>query len=448
MLPLPEAGMTLCVNIGLELAIIVALSILNGLFSSAEIALLSVRKTRLEELSDDSRSARSALNLRRNPERLLATVQVGITVVGATAGAFGGAALAEPLGRFLIEKGAGAWAEELALALVVALVSYSTIVLGELVPKSLALRATERVALTLAPGIDLLAWLARPIVWFLTVTSNLVLRPFNDKTNFSESRMSRDELQQLVEEAATAGTVHQEAGDIASRAIDLGGLRVAAVMVPRTAIVGLERGATRDEVLEILRERPHARYPVLGDNPDAIIGYVITRELYTALLSPAPLDLTTLLREAPFLPESVSAVDALRQLQQARTPLGLVVDEAGGIAGLVTIEDITEELVGDILAEHEKPFASVHPEAEGSARIAGITAIHEVNRLLGLELPEAATYTTLAGLVVDRAEHIPKAGEVVEIAEGVRAEVLEATPRQVRWLRLRFDEAESPHSQE
>ncbi len=435
-------------DFGLELSIIAALSLLNGLFSSAEIALLSIRKTRLEELSEASRAARAALNLRRNPERLLATVQVGITVVGATAGAFGGAAMEAPLAEFLTKHGvAGAWADELSLAIVVAMVSFSTIVLGELVPKSLALRSTERVALALAPAINVVAWLARPVVWLLTTTSNLVLRPFDDTTTFSESRMSRDELQQLVEEAASAGTLHHEASDIASRAMDLGGLRLAAVMVPRTAIVALERNATREEVLAILSERPHLRYPVIGDNPDAVVGYAITRELYSALLSSGPLDLTSLVRDAPFLPESMSAVDALRQLQRARTPLGMVVDEAGGIAGLVTIGDITQELVGEILAEHEKPYASVHPEAEGSARIAGTTPIHEVNRILGIELPEAVTYTTLAGLVVACAEHIPAPGEVVQIAEGVRAEVLEATPRQVRWLRLRFDQSPPASSQ-
>jgi putative hemolysin len=124
----------------------------------------------------------------------------------------------------------------------------------------------------------------------------------------------------------------------------------------------------------------------------------------------------------------------------------MVVDESGGIAGLVTIEDITEELVGDILTEHENPFASVHPEAEGSARIAGTTPIHEVNRILGIDLPEGPTYTTLAGLVVDRAEHIPQIGDVVEVADGVHAEILEATARQVRWLRLRYEP--SPHMDE
>jgi putative hemolysin len=443
LLPALYVGMTALVNLGLELGIIAGLSVLNGLFSGAEIALLSVRKTRLEELSDESRAARSALNLRRNPERLLATVQVGITVVGATAGAFGGAAMSEPLAQALIAAGAGEWAEEAALALVVALVSFSTIVLGELVPKSLALRSTERVALTLAPAVDLLAWLVRPVVWFLTTTSNLVLRPFNDKTTFTESRMSRDELQQLVEEASTVGTLHQDAGDIASRAMDLGGLRVAAVMVPRTSIIGLERGASREEILQVLREHPHARYPLLGASPDEIVGYVIARELYAVLLVAGPIDLQALARSAPFLPETVPAIDALRQLQHARTPLGMVVDEAGGIAGVVTIEDITEELVGEILGEHEKPFASVHPEA-GGARIAGNTAIHELNRSLGLELPEGPTYTTLAGLVVDLAQHIPAPGEVVEIAEGVSAEVLDSTPRQVRWLRLRFSEEPPP----
>ncbi|HEV8247700.1 MAG TPA: hemolysin family protein, partial [Polyangiaceae bacterium] len=250
------------------------------------------------------------------------------------------------------------------------------------------------------------------------------------------------ELQTLVEEAASSGALNQEAGDIASRAIDLGALRLAAIMVPRTAIVGLELGASREDILETLSKQPHTRYPVFGDEPDEIVGYVITRELYAALLSNRPMDLRQLSRSVPYLPETMQAIDALRSLQQARTPLGIVVDEAGGVAGLATIEDVTEELVGDILAEHDQPFSSVHPEARGSARVAGSTPIHEINRTLGLELPEASGYTTIAGLVVARAESIPTSGTLVELAPGISAEVLEATPRQVRWVRLRFTPSE------
>ncbi len=430
--------MTLLVHIGYQITVIVLLSLLNGLFASAELALLSIRRTRLEELAETSHRARTALRLRKNPERFLATVQVGITVVGATAGAFGGAALEGPLADWLTSLGVGEWAHRLALVLVVALVSGFTIVLGELVPKSLALRASERVALTLAPPIALLSWLARPIVWFLTAASNIVLRPFNDKTTFTESRISPDELQTMVEEAASAGTLSPEVSDIASRAIDLSTLKLSAVMIPRMAIVGLDLGASRHEIEEVMERTPHSRYPVFGEKLDDIAGYVIARELYRALLSGAEIDLEKLAHGVQYLPETVAAVDALRKLQQARTPLAMVVDENGSIVGLVTIEDVTEELVGDILAEHEQPFSSVHPEAEGSARVAGQTPIREINRSLGLELDEQRGSTTIAGLVVSQAERVPGTGDIIAIAPNVSAEVLEATPRQVRWVRLRY----------
>ncbi len=432
------AGMNVAVHIGYELAILVLLSLINGLFAGAELSLLSIRRTRLEELAETSHRARTALALRKHPERLLATVQVGITVVGASAGAFGGAALEGPLATWLGSLGAGTWAHQLALVLVVALVSFLTVVLGELVPKSLALRATERVALTLAAPITVLSWVARPIVWFLTAASNVVLRPFNDKTTFTESRMSTDELQTMMEEAASAGTLSAEVSDIASRAIDLSGLKLSAVMIPRTAIVGLELGATRQELLEVLQRSPHGRYPVFGEQADDIAGYVISRELYRALLAGGDVDLSRLAHSVQYLPETVAAVDALRKLQQARTPLAIVVDENGSVVGLVTIEDVTEELVGDILAEHEQPFSSVHPEVEGSARVAGSTPIREINRALGLELPEDAGFNTIAGLAVSRAERLPRSGETIELAPGIAVEVLEATPRQVRWLRLRY----------
>jgi putative hemolysin len=208
-------------------------------------------------------------------------------------------------------------------------------------------------------------------------------------------------------------------------------------MVPRTAIVGVRPEATRDGIVELLRRQPHTRYPILTGPDVEVSGYVVARDLYAALLE-GEVDVLRLKRNVPFLPEAIPAVQALRQLQAARTPLGIVVDESGGVAGLVTIEDVTEELVGDILAEHEAPTFLVHSEGDGAARVSGGAPVHEVNRALGLQLPERAGYATMAGLVLDRAQHIPTTGELIELAPDVTAEILDASPRAVRWLRLRY----------
>lgn len=431
----------MAIGSGLEIAgqlgVILLLTLLNGLFAAAEIALLSVRKTRLEELAQHRASARAALALRNDPERLLATVQVGITVLGATAGAFGGVSLAGPLAGVLEGFGAGPWAREVALMLVVALVSFLGIVMGELVPKSLALKANETVALTLAPVVRLVATLAHPLVWFLTWVSNVVLRPFGDDTTFTESRMSPDELQQLVGDAASSGSLDHDVGDIASRAIDLGALKLSHVMVPRMRIAAVQMAASREELWDLLTTRPHTRYPLFRESIEDITGYVVARDIYRGLLQ-GDLDLPALQRDVPYLPETVSAVAAMRQLQAARTPLAIVVDESGGVAGLVTIEDVTEELIGDVLAEHERPTPRVQIEGDGVALVAASTPIHEVNRELSLNLPESVNYATVAGLVLDRAQTIPAVGARVELGAGVEAEVVDANAHQLRRVRLRF----------
>ncbi|MBM4358508.1 MAG: HlyC/CorC family transporter, partial [Deltaproteobacteria bacterium] len=359
-------------SIGLELAVIVALTLVNGVFTGAEIAMLSVRKTRLEALANQgSTSARAALRLRRSPETLLATIQIGITVIGASTAVFGGVRLEEPLATLFLRLGVGSASGTLAFALVIVLVSYLSLVLGELVPKSLALRSSERFALAIAPPLVGLSALSRPLVWLLTASSNVVLRPFRDRTTFSESRLAPDELQQLVEESAAAGALHPCAGELASRAIDLARLKVNALMTPRTRIVVLDAGAPEAEILDTIRRHPHARYPVFEGDFETVMGYVLARETYEAMLggtfvSPGKL------RPVTFFPETTPAIEVLRALQSTRQQLGLVVDEQGSIAGLVTIEDIVEDLFGDILEEHETPRRSVwRDEADGSVLASG-----------------------------------------------------------------------------
>ena len=421
-----------------QFAILLGLTAINAFFSGAEIAILSVRKSRLRELADaGSRRARSALALRDKPEQFLATVQVGITVVGASAGAFGGVVLEQPVANALRSIGAGAWADRLALALVVALVSALSIVLGELVPKSLALRSSDRFALLAAPVLLLLSRVAAPGVAILTAASNLFLRPFHDRTNFVESRLSREELRQLVEEAADAGSLDAQAGEMATRAIDLGDLAVGAVMVPRGAIASLEVGASQEEVRALLRDRPYSRYPLTDGASENVLGYVMARDLYTQLLD-GRLDLRAALRQVPYFPEQTRAVEVLRTLQTSRTHIGVVVDELGSVAGLVSVEDLAEEVIGEIFAEHETPSGVAQPDGPNAYLVLGTAPVHEINRELGTDLPTGPGFSTLAGLILNQERAIPMAGARISMPGGVEVEVVEATSQRIRRVRLRM----------
>lgn len=429
--------------IGTEILIILALVLLNGLFAGAEIAVITVRETRLKELLEAGRgSARALAALRNNPERFLATVQIGITVVGATAAAFGGATVAARLAPVIaripaLERSS----EELALTLVVVTVSYLSLVIGELVPKSLALRAAEPYALAISRPLHWMGIVASPLVWFLTASSNVVLRVFGDSTSFTESRMSADELADLVEQAGEHGSVHPDASAIASRALVFGELTASDMMIPRRDVVALPLTATPDEIRQVLLERRHSRIPVYADSIDACIGYVTHKELAAKMLQGQQPDLKAVMREPWFVPESVRATDLLEQMRGTQRHLALVVDETGGLAGIVTLEDVLEELVGEIFSESQ--VASVHFRREGRTVIAkGDTPIRELNWELDLELPEGDDWSTVGGLAVSRLGRIPAAGERIPLEDGVELEIMESTARRVQLVRVHLPEEE------
>lgn len=418
---------------------VLGLILCNGLFAGAEIAMLSVRKTRLKELADEgSHAARRALETREQPERFLATVQIGITVVSAAAAAFGGATVARVLASRLTRAGVQAdWAEDFALGAVIVGISYASLVLGELVPKSLALRSAERYALLVARPFAFMANLARPLVWFLTASSNLILRLFRDETTFAETRLSKEELQQLVDEAATMGSVNPEAGEIAYRALEFGEVSVGALVVPRRDIVSLDALASRDEVHSLLTRAPHARLPVYEGTSDNVVGYVTSRDLVAMLAVQDGRQVKDVLRNVLFVPEMQRAAEVLREMRSKREHLAIVVDEEGAVTGLVTLEDLVEELVGEVLSEHEAPIERFRREPDGSILVHGQVLVHEANRELGFELPEGPEWTTMAGLAMARAGAIPKVGACIQVDPGVHIEVVEATDRRVMRVRLR-----------
>jgi magnesium and cobalt exporter, CNNM family len=428
-----------------ELLIIAALILLNGFFSGAEIAVLSVRKTRLRELAEGgSKRARAVEALRNSAERFLATVQIGITVVSAAAAAFGGARIAAEITPALQRAGLDKSADDVALAIVISGVSFLSIVAGELVPKSLALRSSERYALLIGPLLHGLSWLAAPAVWLLTASSNLVLRLFGDRTNFSETRVSPEEIRQLVEEASQAGQLDAKTSDMATRAFDFEGLSAAAVMVPRSDLVMVPKDAGRDDVLSAFESSGYARLPVYDANPENVVGHLCAKDVLGHLRREGTFDVDRLLHPARFLPENVRALDVLRALQRYRSPLAFLVDEQGGLRGMITAEDLVEEIVGEIHSENEPPSGHIRFEPDGDIIVDGRAPVHDVNRELALDLPEGRDWTTVAGLAIALADQVPRAGTCVTAADGTVLEVLEASPRRVHTLRLHPPSSKPP----
>lgn len=414
-----------------DLLIVLALMLANGVFAGAEIAVLTLRKTRLAELLEQRHSGAAAVEwLRRQPERFLATVQIGITVVGTTAAAFGGERIADEVGRTVF-GGAGPWAKGLGLLTVVLGISVLGIVVGELVPKSLALRHPERYALTMGPVLRLMAGLVKPAVWTLTAASNAVLRLFGDRTSFSEARLSPDELQELLAEASRTGLLDPQAGDIASRAIEFRHLRAVDVMVSRGRIVSVPLDADERTVREALRGRRFARLPIHEGNADNIVGYLAVKDLFARGSMGGDL-----IRRARFVPETMTAVALLRRMQRERTPLVIVVDENGVVSGLITTEDLLEELVGEISSEQDAPLQPLALDPQGSVDLPGDLPLREINRQLGIELLEPDDYSTVAGLCLHLAGRIPAPGAHWTLAGGLTLAVLEVTPRKVLAARL------------
>jgi putative hemolysin len=422
-----------------EILIIFALVVANGFFAGAEIAVVTLRLSRLKELADTGdTSARAVLALRQEPERFLATVQIGITVVGATAAAFGGASIAARIEPAIARL---SWlaehAEALALGLVVVSVSFLSIVLGELVPKSLALRAGERLALFIGRPLLGLAWLARPFVWILTKSSNILLKPFGDRTSFTEARHSLEELHQLVDEAMQAGTVDPAAAEIVSRALTFPELSAGDVMIPRSEVVMVRADVSREELRRLLLEHSHTRMPVYEENMDNVVGCISVKDVLALAWEQQLIVLADLIRPAYFVPASKRAVDLLHAMRRDRAPFAVVVDEQGGMSGIVTIEDLTEELVGEIFSEHDPHVPQlVASEADGSYTVAGMATIREINRALRVGLPTDGEWNTVNGLCVALAGHIPVVGERLVTAKGHELVVLEASPRRVASVRL------------
>jgi putative hemolysin len=422
-----------------DLVILAALVFVHGLFAGSEIAVVSMRKTRLRQLVEaGSGLAKSVEALRSNPERFLATVQIGITVIGTTLASFGVSTFKQlVLPRAASVPMLAEYADEIANVVAIAAISYIELVLAELVPKSIALRTAESYSLLVGRPLLLLAQMAKPAIWALSASSNLVLRVFGDKTTFMESRLSPEEIMQALEEAGKTGSMPVESSEFAVRAIEMAGLTAADVMVPRNRVMALDRASTAEEVRKSFLERAHQRIPVFDGSLDNVVGYISSMDVLAVALERSTLSVDDLLRPATFYPEAMKATAVLRDMQKNHVNIAIVVDERGGMSGILTMEDLVEELVGEIFSEDDRGGpAPVRLRPDGSAWVLGTTPIREVNRALDIGLPEGELWATIAGYCIALAGHIPAAGERVVAEDGTILEILESTPRRIRTIRL------------
>ncbi len=413
----------------LQFAIIALLILLNGFFALAEMAIVSARRVRLQHAADLRRAgAKTALELRRDPGRFHSTVQIGITVIGVFASVFGGAAFADRIAAALAPYSTHAHA--LSYAVVVLVISYLTLIFGELVPKRVALRRPEAIARGLAP---LLRWMIRlvsPIAWFLSASSNLVL--FLIPLRAAEpAPATEEEIAIMLREGQATGQVHAAETAIVQMALRLGDRRVGAVMTPRTQVEWLDLQDPDADNLRKIGDSSNSRFPVFEGGLSQVAGIVQVKDVLTSQMSGKTFALRQMLRPPLYIPETATALRALEMFRQSGEAMLLVVDEFGDFQGLVTLHDIVQALVGDIAEPGEA--ASVQRRDDGSYIVDGMTPVDMVKDLTGLAslVDEAgAEYHTLGGFIMARMHRIPAAGNQVTV-EGFRFEVLGMDGRRV-----------------
>jgi putative hemolysin len=402
-----------------EILIILALAVANGIFAGTELAVVSARRGRLEQRAEDGdHGAAAALQLQDNPDRFLAAVQVGITLIATLSGVFAGATLTQRLIPTLEElpyiEGIGA--AGVAQFLVVVLVTYISLILGELVPKRVALQSAEAIASFMARPMSVIARVSTPVIWVLTASTGLILRLIG-RANVPEERVTEEDIKALVREGAEGGGVEPQEREFIESIFNFTDRAVRHIMTPRRDVEMVEADATLGEVIDELLESGYSRFPVYEETPDQVVGIVHVRDL---LLLYRRVGEGAKVREAisppVYVPEDSRASLLLTTFRRSRRHMAVVVSEFGGIEGVVTLEDVLEEIVGEI--DDEFDIASTPPvvrREDGSLLVEGSLSIEEVKRLLDVEeLPDEETYRydTLAGLVISMLGHIPATGDV------------------------------------
>jgi putative hemolysin len=422
-------------GIALQILIVLLLILLNAVFAMSELALVSSRRARLAVLERKRvPGAAMARELSDGPQRFLPTVQVGITLVSILAGVFGGAQLAARVGQLLkLVPFLAQVADELAFFLVVVVITFLTLVLGELVPKQLALRRPEMVASRVARPIAVLSRATAPVVWVLSRSSTLVLRLFGSQRS-ARPVVTEEELRDLLAEGAQAGVLETEERDMIERVLRLADKPVRAIMTPRTELVWIDRTDPKREIAATLKAAPHSRFVVCDGSVDNVVGVVQAKDILDRILDGGDLSVAAALRQPMIVPDTVTALDALERLKSDPLGLALVMDEYGSFEGVVTAADVLEAIVGDP-ADQSPGSAEDTAQPPGELTMDGMMPVDELKaRLMLPDLPAEGSYHTVAGLLLALLRRVPRIGDRIVFA-GWRFEVLEMDGRRVDKVR-------------
>ena len=406
-------------SITTQLVLILVLILLNAFFAAAEIAVVSVRRTRIRQLAEEgNRSARTVLALLESPTRFMATVQIGMTLVGFLASAVAAVSLAPALASLLEATGVSViakYADGISVFLVTLAVGFVTLVVGEVGPKSLALQHAERLSLWFARLISLVSIIMLPAVKVVSFVSDLVIRPFGGHVRFSAPILTEEELKMLVEAGEEGGVLEEEEKEMIHSIFEFTDTIVRQVMLPRIDMKCIEVTASLDELLEVIMRYGHSRIPVYEENVDNILGVVNAKDLLPVLKAEShDFDIRAVMRPAYFIPEAKKIDELMAEFKRSKIQMAVVRDEYGGTAGLVTLEDLLEEIVGDIMDEYDVEERMIELIAPDHAIVSARMDVGDLNDQMSLDIPESEDYETIGGFVFGLFGRQPVEGESVE----------------------------------
>jgi putative hemolysin len=425
-------------NLFYEALLIALLILLNGYLAGSEIAVVTARKSHIKQMVESGKkNAKIFLRLKEEPDRFLATIQIGITTVGVLASAVGGAAAIKaikPALQAVPIKTISFAAEPISIGIVVVIITYFSVIFGELVPKSIALMHPETIGLRTARTIDAFSRMTAFFVKILTFSTSIILRPFGEKPFTERAYITEEEVKMLIKEGRKHGVFEPTEEKILQSVFEFTDMSVKEVMVSDTQMVMIQIDKSAQEIFSLIEEEQFSRYPVFGREPNDIRGILYAKDFLTTLAKTGQVDIRKIIKPPYFIPETMKISLLLREMQKKRIHMALVVDEYGGISGLVSLEDLIEEIVGEIRDEYdvESPVIQL---SDGTMLIDASISLRDLREDYHIELPESPEYETLGGFLMTALQKIPQTGDRVEI-EGKRIKIVEMVGQRISKVKL------------
>jgi putative hemolysin len=425
-------------NLFYEAFFIAFLILLNGYLAGTEIAVVTARRSHIKQMAESGkRNAKIFLKLKEEPDRFLATIQIGITSVGVLASAVGGAAavkVIKPALQLIPFRPISLAAEPIAIGIVVVIITYFSVIFGELVPKSIALMHPETIGLWTARTIDTFSRMTAFFVKILTFSTAIVLRPFGEKPFTERAHVTEEEVKMLIKEGRKHGVFEPTEEKILQSVFEFTDMSVKEVMIPDTQMVMIQIDKSVQEIISLIEEEQFSRYPVFGREPNDIRGILYAKDFLTILAKTGQVDIRKIIKPPYFIPETMKISLLLREMQKKRIHMALVVDEYGGISGLVSLEDLLEEIVGEIRDEYdiESPVIQL---PDGTMLIDASINLRDLKEDHHIQLPESPEYETLGGFLMTALQKIPQSGDMVEI-EGKRIKIVEMVGQRISKVKL------------